>query len=101
VIYCSPSSAAAFAEIHAWNGTLDVSVPIQDLVLAEIGVPDHISRLTIRRSDLPHAASGDVDFTQTRAVGDSWIAAGKTCMLLVPSRIDPETFVYVEPVPKD
>jgi RES domain-containing protein len=95
VIYCSASSAAALAEIQVWNDTFDTSVPKQDLMLATIDVPDHISRSMIRRSDLPHDESGDVDFAQTRAIGNNWIAAGTTCMLLVPSRRVPGTFVYV------
>lgn len=66
-----------------------------DWRLAVINVPDHVSRTTIRRFELPRLAGGPPDFSQTRAIGDKWASAGETCMLVVPSRIAPDRFVYI------
>jgi hypothetical protein len=72
-----------------------MGMKLSQFVLSAVNVPDHVSRLSIWRSDLPHDALGDVDFQRTRNMGDEWLARNEACMLIVPSRLIAEARVYI------
>jgi RES domain-containing protein len=95
VIYCASSVESALAELTAWGSPTNVFEVSEEFALATVNVPDHVSRLNVRRSDLPHVDLGGIDYEKTRARGDQWLQDSFACMLVVPSRITPDTFVYL------
>lgn len=85
VVYLAESQAGAL---------LEVLVHVEVARLDEL--PSHYTLLTVEGDgDVPREACGDlpdgwvVDTASTRAVGDEWLASGRTALLRVPSAIIP------------
>ncbi len=88
IIYCAPNPATALLEMLV-HGELEAGdLPIQYQLL-KIDIPDDIPYETVALDSLP------VDWRRnssiTRQIGDAWLAAGRTALLVVPSTIVPET----------
>jgi RES domain-containing protein len=89
VVYCAQSPAAALLEI-----LVHFEIEIQDLPAryrpSRIEAPDEAAIERISRDQLP---TGWVENTgATRAIGDVWLAKGRSLLLIVPSAVVPETF---------
>lgn len=91
VLYCATSADNAVRELQVYLGPVQPS----GFVLSTVEVPDHISRRTIWRSDLPHVTAGDIDNTETRRIGDDWLRRAEACMLVVPSKFFHDDFHYL------
>ena len=71
------------------------------LSVSRLDIPARVSRKVARRADVP-----DFDTSKTydscRAIGDRWHEAGKTAVLIVPSRLSPfECNLLINPLHKD
>jgi len=88
IIYCAPNPATALLEMLV-HGELEAGdLPIQYQLL-KIDIPDDIPYETVALDSLP--ADWRRDSSITRQIGDDWLAAGRTALLVVPSTIVPET----------
>jgi RES domain-containing protein len=89
VVYCAQSPAAALLEI-----IVHFEIEIQDLParyrLLQIEAPAGVSLETVAVQLLP--ANWIENPAATRAIGDDWLASGRSLLLAVPSAIVPETF---------
>ncbi|MBI3263193.1 MAG: RES family NAD+ phosphorylase [Acidobacteria bacterium] len=89
VIYCAQSPAAALLEI-----LVHFEIEIQDLParyrLLQIETPDDVTVEHVAVSQLPADWIANTD--TTRAIGDAWLAKGRSLLLVVPSAVVPETF---------
>ncbi|KAF2988903.1 RES family NAD+ phosphorylase (plasmid) [Methylocystis sp. MJC1] len=79
VVYTAETAALAVLEVRV-HLDLDWTVLPDDYVLMEINLPGDLSREEIR--DIP---------PDPIAIGDSWLAAGASALLKVPSFIIPES----------
>ena len=88
VVYCAQTPAAALLET-----LVHLEIPLADLPpryrLMKIAAPDDVSVRSVAAADLPDDWIDDL--LVTRAVGDDWLAARTSVLLLVPSAIVPET----------
>jgi RES domain-containing protein len=88
VVYCAQTPAAALLET-----LVHLEIPLADLPpryrLMKIAAPDDVSVGSVAAGDLPDDWIDDP--VATRTVGDEWLAARTSALLLVPSAIVPET----------
>jgi RES domain-containing protein len=94
-IYCCSSPSDAIKEIGPGLEENSDILSEMELSLISIDVPDFVSRQTIWKSDIPRQETGIVNDEKTRETGDQWLNASLTCMLVVPSRIDPNSHIYI------
>jgi RES domain-containing protein len=88
IIYCAPNPATALLEMLVQN-ELDVENLPASYKLFKIEIPDAVSRQEVSSSSLPSDWKQHPDLT--RNIGDDWLAAARTALLVVPCVIVPET----------
>ncbi len=96
IVYCGPNPATALLEmlVHAEIEPADLPVSYRFL---EISVPDRLRQERIDERRL--SANWFSDMAETQFLGDEWLHAKRTPILLVPCAIVPETFnVLVNPL---
>ena len=88
IVYCAQTPAAALLEV-----LVHFEIEIRDLParyrLLKIESPDDIEVEHVSLDQLPTNWAEKTDVT--RAIGDTWLASGRTPLLMVPSAIVPET----------
>jgi RES domain-containing protein len=85
IVYASASLALAMLEYFAHTSL--VHAP-KDVMSIWADVPDDVSREAIASSKLPARWQRyDPPVDALRALGDAWVARGKTALLIVPSAI--------------
>ncbi len=99
VIYCAGTPAAALLEI-----LVHLEIEVEDLPrryhLLKLDVPDTLAVERITLEELPKNWIERPDVT--RALGDAWLAAGRTPLLNVPSALAPETSnVLINPMHRE
>lgn len=97
VVYAAETLSGARLEalVHAAIGELPPT-----LVYVEIGIPTGVAIDEIREGDLPGWDAADT--TASRRAGDAWLARGRACVLLVPSRAAyDERNVLIDPTHPD
>lgn len=99
VIYCAGTPAAALLEI-----LVHLEIEVEDLPrryhLLKLDVPDALAVEHILLAELPKTWIERPDVT--RALGDAWLAAGRTALLGVPSALAPETSnVLINPMHRE
>lgn len=93
-VYTASSTSLAILETLAHVDTQ--SMP--DLVVFRIGVPENLDRAEIFIEDLPKGWRTVPGPQELTAIGDEWIAAGDTALLVVPSALVPiEANVVINP----
>jgi len=95
IVYCAQTPAAALLEV-----LVHFEIEIRDLParyrLLKIESPDDVEVEHVSLDQLPTNWPEKTD--ATRAIGDPWLASGRTPLLMVPSAIVPETLnVLVNP----
>lgn len=96
VLYCtlSPSTALLETLVHMEIDTEDRPERFQ---VIKIEGPDTLSREPVDSASLP--AGWSANLLQTQAIGDRWLAEGRSLLLEVPSVLAPETWnVIVNPL---
>ncbi len=99
VIYCASTPAAALLEI-----LVHLEIEVEDLPrryhLLKLDAPDTLAVERITLAELPKNWIERPDVT--RALGDAWLAAGRTPLLKVPSALAPETSnVLINPMHRE
>ena len=88
IAYCAQTPAAALLEI-----LVHFEIEVRDLParyrLLKIESPDDVEVEHVSLAQLPTNWAEKTDVT--RAIGDTWLAKGRTPLLMVPSAIVPET----------
>lgn len=89
IVYCSESPAAALLEI-----LVHFEIDVRDLPtryrLLTLRAPATLLVEELLPVDLPADWTEQTD--RTRAIGNSWLQAGRSALLRVPSAVVPETF---------
>lgn len=101
VLYASPSIALATLEslVHLGDQTA-----IRNIFLVKLTVPDTIwqNRQIVHAKDLPPTWAAEPAGMTSTGIGDRWLKAGKSALLLVPSVIVPEEYnVLINPEHQD
>lgn len=99
IVYCAQTPADALLET-----LVHYEIDLQDLPrryrLLKLEAPDDLAAGRVSRSDLPEDWVERTDVT--RAIGDAWLTAGRSPMLVVPSALVAETFnVLLNPAHDD
>jgi RES domain-containing protein len=99
IVYCAATPAAALLEI-----LVHLEIEVEDLPrryhLLKLDAPDTIGVEQITLEELPKHWVERPDVT--RALGDAWLAAGRTALLKVPSALAPETHnVLINPMHRE
>jgi RES domain-containing protein len=88
IVYCAPNPATSLLEVLVQN-----EVDIQDLPrtyqFIEIDMPDSVSSENLDLNSFPSDWKSNTEVT--RKMGDAWLEATQTALLLVPCVIVPET----------
>lgn len=89
VVYCAQTPAAALLEI-----LVHLEIDVRDLPtryrLLKLEAPDDLVADQVAIRDLPGDWAEKTEVTQ--AIGDTWLAASRVPLLVVPSALVPETF---------
>jgi|SRR5208283_5197782 len=88
IVYLAESVAGALLEVLVHLELSSARLP-KSYRLLKVEAPDGISIEALSVTDLNE--SWTYDETETRAVGDQWLASKRTALLRVPSAIAPET----------
>jgi RES domain-containing protein len=87
-VYCAQTPAAALLET-----LVHLEIPLADLPkryrLMKIAAPEDVAVRSVTAADLPDDWIDEPNMTRT--VGDDWLAARTSVLLVVPSAIVPET----------
>jgi RES domain-containing protein len=92
VIYASGTGSLAVLELLVH---LDPADAPGDLRLLTLGIPDEVSRETLDESRLAAQWAQSPTPLSCRALGDAWLAAGRSCVLSVPAAPMPEERNYL------
>lgn len=88
IVYCTPNPATALLEIVVY-----LEIELEDFPISyrlnKIEIPDEISLETVNPGDLPLDWKNNA--LMTRRLGDTWLAAGGSALLLVPCAVVAET----------
>ena len=89
IIYFAATPAGALVEVLV-NLELDFSHLPQSYKLLKASLPDNVSPLRIEPESLP--PDWREDTLASRSIGDDWLEAQSSALLMVPSAILPETY---------
>lgn len=89
IVYCAQSPAAALLETLV-HFEIEVSDLPRRYRLLKLEVPEELALEHVSADDLPRNWIEKTDVT--RALGDAWLANGRSPLLAVPSAVVPETF---------
>jgi len=88
IVYCAPNPAMALLEMLVQNEVEPRNLPASCKLL-KIEIPGATSQEAVALSGLPNNWKQQPDLT--RRIGDAWLAAARTAVLIVPCVIVPET----------
>ncbi|HEX5155223.1 MAG TPA: RES family NAD+ phosphorylase [Parafilimonas sp.] len=91
IIYTAANRSLSMAEVA-------VHIPLtlaKNYYMLTIYIPDSISILKIKYSDLPEDWNRLPHSDSTKKIGDSFIKEGKYCVLQVPSAVTPGDYNYL------
>ncbi len=96
VVYCASSRSLAILETLVNVGSVDL-IP-DDYVMLEIDIPDNLLIEHIRLKELSEGFSK----ADTRRLGDAWVKACNTAVLIVPSKVvTQENNILINPAHPD
>lgn len=84
IVYLASSAASALLETLVHLEAATPSELPRNYQLLEVALPDHASILD---APMPPGADWRQNLTQTRRIGDQWLAAGSSLLLRVPSAV--------------
>ena len=91
VLYTASNRSLSMAEVA-------VHIPLalaKDYYMLTIYIPDSVSVLKIKSSDLPDDWNKFPHSDSTKKIGDDFIREGKYCLLQVPSAVTPGDYNYL------
>jgi RES domain-containing protein len=89
IVYLAETVAGALLEVLVHLELSPIRLP-KSYRLLKVEAPDELSMRELSASDL--SENWTCDETETRTLGDEWLASERTPLLRVPSAIAPETF---------
>jgi len=89
IIYTSQNRALAMAEVVVH---LNVAIIPKDFVMLEIGIPNSIKIITIKKNDLPLNWNVFPFNNNSQKLGDEFVKQNKYCCLKLPSVVVKEEF---------
>jgi RES domain-containing protein len=92
IVYLADHPAAALIEVLV-HLEVDAAELPDALQLLAVDAAEDIAAEAVRSDDLPAGWQQDSSFT--RAVGDRWLAEGRTALLQVPSAVVPAAFNWL------
>jgi RES domain-containing protein len=97
----SPGTAVVYAAGTASLAALELLVHLDpadapaDLLLMTIAIPDAVRQGVVEATRLPAQWAKNPTPATCRALGDAWLAAGRSCVLSVPAAPMPEERNYL------
>ncbi|MBI1306774.1 MAG: RES domain-containing protein [Bacteroidetes bacterium] len=92
IAYTAESRALALCEVFVH---LSLNLIPESFVMVEIEIPDSLHYKTILEGELPKGWRTPLHFSVTQKIGDTFINAGKDCVLKVPSAVVPGDFNFL------
>ena len=92
MVYTSSSVSLAMLEVLVH---LPLRLVPPDMCIAEIRVPDELSKIKISISSLPETWKNFPSPDDLKKIGDNWLETMKSSILQVPSAVNPEEYNYL------